>query len=47
MDFADGRVFSGKQALEMGSVDQLGNFDEMANRAKDIAKIQRANSSIP
>ena len=43
MDFADGRVLSGKQALEIGFVDQLGNFDDAVNRAKDIAKIQRAN----
>lgn len=42
-DFADGRVLSGQQALKLGFVDQLGDFDDAVNRAKKIAKISNAN----
>ena len=42
-DFADGRVVSGKQALDLGFVDQLGNFDDAVDRAQDIAGIQDCN----
>ncbi len=42
-DYADGRVFSGKQALELGFVDELGNFDTAFERAKHLAKIEEAN----
>jgi protease IV len=38
-DFADGRVVSGKQALELGLVDQIGDFDAAVKRAKEIAGI--------
>jgi protease IV len=41
--FADGRVLSGSQALQLGFVDHLGNFDDAVNRAKSIAKISNAN----
>jgi protease IV len=37
--FVDGRVLSGKQALELGFVDQLGDFDDAVKRAKEIANI--------
>ena len=33
-DFADGRVLSGPQALKLGFVDQLGDFDDAVKRAK-------------
>jgi protease IV len=43
MNFADGRVLSGKQALDLGFVDQLGDFDDAVTRAKEIANIHSAN----
>ena len=42
-DFADGRVLSGKQAYELGFVDQLGNFDKAVERARELAGIDDAN----
>lgn len=39
-DFADGRVVSGKEALEHGFVDQLGNFDDAVKQAEKIANIK-------
>ncbi len=41
--FADGRVLSGKQALDLGFVDQLGDFDDAVKTAKKIAHIGDAN----
>jgi len=38
--FVDGRVLSGKQALDLGFVDQLGDFDDAVKAAKRIGKIQ-------
>jgi protease IV len=42
-DFADGRILSGKQALNFGFVDELGNFEAAVNRAEIIAGIPSAN----
>ncbi|HUR44421.1 MAG TPA: signal peptide peptidase SppA [Candidatus Saccharimonadales bacterium] len=42
-DYADGRVLSGKEALKLGFVDELGNFDTAVNRAKKLAGISDAN----
>lgn len=42
-DYADGRVLSGSQALELGFVDQLGDFDDAVDRAFEIAHISNAN----
>ncbi|HZL43660.1 MAG TPA: signal peptide peptidase SppA [Verrucomicrobiae bacterium] len=43
-DYADGRVFSGSQAYDLGFVDELGNFRDAVKRAKKIAGIaQDAN----
>ena len=42
-DYADGRVLSGKQAFELGFVDELGNFDTAVERAKDLAGVNNAN----
>jgi protease-4 len=39
-DYADGRVFSGKQALELGFVDETGNFEVALKRAKALAGIK-------
>jgi protease-4 len=41
-DFADGRVLSGTQALNLGLVDQLGDFDDAVDRAEHIANIEHA-----
>jgi protease IV len=41
--FADGRVLSGSQALQLGFVDQLGNFEDAVKTAKKIANIGEAN----
>lgn len=42
-NYADGRVLSGTEALKLGFVDELGNFDDAVTRAKRIAGISRAN----
>jgi protease IV len=42
-DYADGRVLSGKQALNFGFVDELGDFDTALKRAETLAKISSAN----
>ena len=42
-DFADGRILSGKEALEIGLVDELGNFEAAVQRALKLAKIEDAN----
>jgi protease-4 len=39
---ADGRIFSGKQALANGLVDELGYFEDAIERAKTLAKIDDA-----
>ena len=38
-DYADGRVLSGTQALKLGFVDELGDFESAVSRAKKIANI--------
>ena len=42
-EYADGRVLSGKEAKELGFVDDLGSFDHAVDRTKEIAGIKRAN----
>jgi protease-4 len=42
-DYADGRVLSGKQAYELGFVDELGNFETAVERARQLARIKDAN----
>jgi protease-4 len=42
-DFADGRVVSGKEALEHGFVDELGDFQAAVDRAEKIADIEDCN----
>jgi len=42
-DYADGRVLSGKQALELGLIDELGNFRKAIERAEDLAHVRKAN----
>jgi len=43
-EYADGRVLSGREALEHGFVDQLGNFDDSVARARTIAGISKATA---
>jgi protease-4 len=42
-DYADGRVLSGKQALNFGFVDELGDFDAALKRTESLANISSAN----
>jgi len=42
-DYADGRVMSGTQALNLGLVDELGDFDDAVDRAMTIAHVKNAN----
>ena len=42
-DYADGRVLSGTQALSLGFVDQVGDFDDAVDRAQRIAHLAEAN----
>lgn len=42
-DYADGRVLSGKEAHQLGFVDELGGFDDAAERAKDLCGVSDAN----
>lgn len=37
---ADGRVYSGRQAFELGLVDQLGNFDDAIAKAAELGGIE-------
>ncbi|MFA6546626.1 MAG: signal peptide peptidase SppA [Limisphaerales bacterium] len=41
--YADGRIFSGREAHRLGFVDELGNFDVAVKRAKKLAGITEAN----
>lgn len=45
-DYADGRVLSGDQALKLGLVDELGDFQDAVNRAKKIAGISGAANLV-
>ena len=42
-DFADGRVVSGTQALNLGLVDELGDFDTTVDRTLELAHLKSAN----
>jgi protease-4 len=42
-NLADGRVLSGKEALENGFVDELGDFDNAVDRAQKIVNIDNSN----
>jgi len=42
-DYADGRVLSGTQALTLGFVDQVGDFEDAVKRTKKIAGMEKAN----
>jgi protease-4 len=38
--FADGRVFTGEQAVELGLIDELGGFQDAVDLAKELAEIR-------
>jgi protease-4 len=42
-DFADGRVLEGKQALSLGFVDELGDFETAVRRAETLSGIKSAS----
>jgi protease-4 len=42
-NYADGRVLSGTQAFDLGFVDEIGDFQDAVDRAKQIAGIHQAN----
>ena len=42
-NYADGRILSGKEAYDLGFVDELGNMDVAVKRARKLAKIESAN----
>jgi len=42
-DYADGRVFSGNSAYQLGFVDELGDFETAVARAQKLANIRNAN----
>jgi protease-4 len=44
-NYADGRVLSGKEAYDLGFVDQLGNFQDAVKRAKILAGLS-ANANL-
>lgn len=43
VQYADGRILSGKEAHKLGFVDELGNFNTAVARAMKLAKIDDAN----
>lgn len=44
--YADGRILSGKQALDLGFVDELGDFEVAVKRAKDLAHLSKSDASV-
>jgi protease-4 len=42
-EYADGRILSGKQAFNIGFVDELGNVETAIDRALSLAEIPNAN----
>jgi protease IV len=42
-EFADGRVFSGREALRLGFVDELGNLKTAVSRARKLAGVQESS----
>lgn len=43
---ADGRVFTGRQAKELGLVDGLGNFEDAVQKAAELAGIEHDYSTV-
>lgn len=43
-EIADGRIYSGRQAQELGLVDELGGLEEAAGRARELADVEEART---
>lgn len=41
MEMADGRIFTGRQAKELGLVDELGNQSDAIDRAAELANLEK------
>lgn len=39
-DYADGRILSGKEAYQLGFVDQLGSYDDAIAKAEELGKVK-------
>jgi protease-4 len=39
LDLADGRIYTGQQALDVGLVDELGNLDSAIAGARELASL--------
>ena len=44
---AQGRVWIGKTAVELGLVDKLGNLNEAINRAAELAELEDYKTTYP
>jgi len=42
-NFADGRILSGREAFDLGLVDEIGNFETAVKRALNFTKLSEAN----
>ncbi len=47
MKFADGRIFSGRQAKELGLIDTLGSFEDAVKIAGELVGIEKPNIVYP
>ncbi|MCK7458554.1 signal peptide peptidase SppA [Idiomarina aminovorans] len=45
-EIAQGRIWTGKQAMELGLVDKLGNFDESVTLAAELAALEEYDVNI-
>lgn len=45
-DYADGRLLSGKEAYELGFVDQLGSYDDAIAKAEELGKVLESANVI-
>jgi protease-4 len=43
---ADGRILSGKQALEAGFVDEIGYFEDAIDKAKELGEIKAKKAKV-
>jgi len=46
-EWADGRIFSGEQALSLGLIDALGNFTDAVNLAAQLAGLATGGDKLP
>jgi len=45
-EYADGRILSGKEAMEVGLIDELGTFEDAVLRAEKLAGLARRATLI-